>query len=308
MAKKDGTAAKGQGNRMNDRQRRLFIDVVDSGSFSKAAQEGFVTPQSVSQQIRRLEEEVGVDLLERGPKGVAPTEAGRVFYNGCLDIEHSIEALVAMCREIGADARSTIRLGMGRDYSLGLFNAFLPEFLQQHPNVDIEYADAHHDDLIESLRNDVFDIAESIDLPEEEGVSFVRLFRIGRSCLVSAKNPLARLSTVSPSDLRGQKVFVFSLEWAADLQAYLQKTCPDIQLLEAPPASKLSPQKLCDGGDAVYLVPNNLTNRFEPLIPLPLDIELANDYGLVFLTSEEERLADFIAVARQVFGDQRAGA
>ena len=100
---------------MNDRQRKLFVNVVDAGSFSKAAAEGFVTPQSVSQQIRKLEAEVGVDLLERKPQGVVPTEAGRAFYQGCLDIERSIEALVETCRILGGDMRLTIRLGMGRD-------------------------------------------------------------------------------------------------------------------------------------------------------------------------------------------------
>ena len=64
---------------MNDRQRSLFVDVVDLGSFSRAAERRFVTPQSVSQQIRRLEGELGFELLRRTPQGVAPTEAGQAF-------------------------------------------------------------------------------------------------------------------------------------------------------------------------------------------------------------------------------------
>lgn len=286
---------------MNDRQRRLFVSVVDEGSFSKAAEKGFVTPQSVSQQIRKLEAEVGVELLERGSRGVTPTEAGRVFYQGCLDIERSIDALVETCRALGGEGHTTIRLGMGRDYSMGLFSAFLPEFLRDHPAVDVEYIDVNRDNVVEGLRDDAFDVAESIAFDDAE-IAFLPLCRIGRCCLLSAKNPLARRPAIRPEDLRGQQVYVFSLSWATDLQLYLQRTCPEVQLLEAPPTSRFAPQKLCDPGDAVYLIPSNLRERFEPLIPIPLDVDLKNEYGLVYLASEENRLKEFLDAAREAFG------
>lgn len=289
---------------MNDRQRKLFVSVVDAGSFSKAAAAGFVTPQSVSQQIRKLEAEVGVPLLERTPQGVVPTEAGQAFYRGCLDIEHSIEALVETCRILGGDTRLTIRLGVGRDYSMGLFNLFLPDFLRTHPNVDLEYVDIDREHVFDGLLDGLFDVAESIR-PEEDhpDIGFLRLQSIRRCCLVSAKNPLARKPTIRPQDLLGQQVYVFSLAWAADLQAYLQRVCPDIQLLEAPPNSRITPQRFCESGDAVYLVPTNLREHFMPLIPVRLDVDLANDYGLVFPISDEDRLADFLECARQTFAN-----
>lgn len=287
---------------MNDRQRKLFVNVVDAGSFSKAAAEGFVTPQSVSQQIRKLEAEVGVDLLERKPQGVVPTEAGQAFYQGCLDIERSIEALVETCRILGGDMRLTIRLGVGRDYSMGLFNLFLPDFLRTHPNVDLEYVDVDRDSVFEGLLDGSFDVAESIRPKEDHpDIGFQKLRSIRRCCLVSARNPLARKPAIVPQDLRGQQVYVFSLAWATDLQAYLQRVCPDIQLLEAPPNSKMTPQRFCESGEAVYLVPTNLQEHFMPLIPVPLDVDLANDYGLVFPAADEERLADFLECARQTF-------
>ena len=96
-------------------------------------------------------------------------------------------------------------------------------------------------------------------------------------------------------------MYVFSLAWATDLQAYLQRTCPDIQLLEAPPNSRMAPQRFCESGEAVYLVPTNLREHFMPLIPIPLDVDLSNEYGLVFPAADEERLADFLECARQTF-------
>ena len=83
---------------MEDSERKLFMDVVDLGSLSKAAAKHFVTPQSVSQHIRRLEGELGFPLLVRTAQGVSPTEAGCMFYEGCKDINERLERLLSQCR------------------------------------------------------------------------------------------------------------------------------------------------------------------------------------------------------------------
>ena len=113
---------------MEDRQRKLFIDVVDLGSLSKAAAKHFVTPQSVSQHIRRLEGELGFPLLVRTPQGVAPTEAGCLFYEGCKHIDDEFERLLSECREEAGISRTTLRLGSSPTYSLALFSQFVPRY------------------------------------------------------------------------------------------------------------------------------------------------------------------------------------
>ena len=95
---------------MEDSERKLFIDVVDLGSLSKAAAKHFVTPQSVSQHIRKLEGELGFPLLVRTAQGVSPTEAGCIFYEGCKDIDERLEASrgsKAKARSCGSTPSST---------------------------------------------------------------------------------------------------------------------------------------------------------------------------------------------------------
>ena len=94
---------------MEDSERKLFIDVVDLGSLSKAAAKHFVTPQSVSQHIRKLEGELGFPLLVRTAQGVSPTEAGCLFYEGCKDIDERLERLLSQCREEAGIMRATLR-------------------------------------------------------------------------------------------------------------------------------------------------------------------------------------------------------
>lgn len=291
---------------MNDRQRKLFVRVVDSGSFSKAAADDFVTPQSVSQQIRRLEEEVGVKLLERGARGVTPTEAGQLFYKGCKSIEQAEDKLAATCRELGAQAPAVIRIGASARHSMGFLPRFLPEFLRRCPSANVEYADVHHESIAEELRREAYDVTEGTRQTDGD-LGFTPLQCIGRSCLVSTRHSLARKALVRPQDLRGQTVYVFDLAWASDLQLKLQDVCPGVQLLEAPSDGRFTPQKLCENGDAVYLIPDHIRNRFEPLVPIPFDIDVRTEFGLVYLESKHAWLADFLAAAVDVMGADDLG-
>lgn len=319
-----GAAAGERGvRRMNDRQRGLFVDVVDLGSFSKAAERHFVTPQSVSQQVRRLEDELGFALLDRTAQGVAPTEAGSAFYEGCRHIGRELDLLVRRCSEIaGADGR-TIRLGSSATYSLALFSRFVPGFLQQHPDVRVEYVSVESAPL-HGLLAGAYDVLEGVrpdggaaDAAGEEArreggdvsegvagagrVAFLPLHASRRCCVVSARNPLSHRASVAPEDLRGQQVYVFSLAWAANLRAYLDERCPGIELREAPVAGHDNIQHLCDAKDVVYLAPEQLVGRFDPLIPVPFDVDVTTEYGLLFLEGSRSRLAELLSAARAAF-------
>lgn len=82
---------------MNFRQLEVLISVIQYGSFSKAAEDLYLTQPTVSTHISTLEQELGVQLIERGRKNVRPTQAGAVFYeyaNGLLRMrEHVLESM-----------------------------------------------------------------------------------------------------------------------------------------------------------------------------------------------------------------------
>lgn len=302
---------------VNYRQIGLFVDVVELGSFSKAAEQHFVTPQSVSQQIRRLEGELGFSLLDRSAQGVVPTDAGRAFYEGGQRICRDLDLLVSRCAEIAAAGCGTIRLGSSASYSLALFARFIPAFLQRHPDARVEYVDVAplplgglldgSYDVIESVRpaKDEPDarVGESGAKTQEDNdrLAFLPLFRSRRCCLVAPRNPLSHRTSVAPEDLRDQRVYVFNRAWAANLQAYLDERDMGIVLLEIPSTDNETVHRILDADDAAYLVPEQLYARFDALVPIPFDADVATEYGLVYLAESRERLADLLDAARQEF-------
>lgn len=280
---------------MNDTQRKLFVDVVQLGSFSKAAQRHFVTPQSVSQQIKRLEGELGFSLLERTAQGVTPTEAGAAFCEGCERIDRELDLLVDRCARIAGAQREAIRLGSSSSYSLALFSRFVPQFLRSHPQERVEYVDVGARP-VEGLIEGVYDVLEGIR-PTSDALAFLPLMDSKRMCVIPPENPLSSRSVIEPEDLLGMNVYVYSLRWADKLVAYLAKRCPGVQLQEFPTPNFSSYIRVPEPERTVHLLPEQLTNRVESLIPVPLDVDVRTEYGLVYLPKNAARLHDLLEVA-----------
>ena len=289
---------------MEDSERKLFMDVVDLGSLSKAAAMHFVTPQSVSQHIRKLEGELGFPLLVRTAQGVSPTEAGCMFYEGCKDIDERLERLLAQCREEAGIMRATLRLGSSPTYSLALFSKFIPQYLRSHPNAKIEYVDVDSHPL-EGLLTGDYDVLEGVE-PQDRAFAFEPLLATKRCCLVAPENPLSNREVIEPADLINMDVYVFSKRWAARLREYLDDVCPEVTLIEMPGASFEATVRQLNPTHSVYLLPEQLIGRYQEFIPIPFDADVTTQYGLVYLPKSHARLHALLECARKVYGAQNA--
>ena len=295
---------RGQGGVMEDSERKLFIDVVDLGSLSKAAAKHFVTPQSVSQHIRKLEGELGFPLLVRTAQGVSPTEAGCIFYEGCKDIDERLERLLSQCREEAGIMRATLRLGSSPTYSLALFSKFVPQYLRSHPNAKIEYVNVDSHPLEGLLMGD-YDVLEGIE-PQDRAFAFEPLLASRRCCMVSPENPLSSREVIEPADLVDMDVYIFNKRWAARLREYLDKVCPEVKLIELPGSAFESVVHQLNPTRTVHLLPEQLTGRYQELIPIPFDADVTTQYGLVYLPKSQARLHALLECARKVYGAQNA--
>ncbi len=132
---------------------KVFCDIIESGSFSYAASQNFVTQSAVSQQVRSLEDKYDCRLIERGRAGVKPTAAGQIVYTAGKEIVRRFLEFENRLREIGSVVAGSIRVGTV--YSVGLHELprYLSEFLRHYPavNVHLEYLRSNkiYEDLIE---------------------------------------------------------------------------------------------------------------------------------------------------------------
>ncbi len=118
---------------------QLFCDLVETRSFSRAGERGFVSQSAVSQRLRTLEREYGQLLIERGKgKGrIAPTEAGRLLYEGAKPLLAQFAELEARLRGLSDEASGTVRVATVYSVGLHALPRRLKPFLAAHPKIQV---------------------------------------------------------------------------------------------------------------------------------------------------------------------------
>lgn len=187
---------------MELRHLRYFIAVAEEGSLLHAAERRLHTSQpSLSRQIRDLEMELGVKLLERKARGVELTAAGRVF------LDHARLALMQI--EVACDAaRNTERPhkpGFGLGFLPGQEVIWLSEALrllrEESPNVDVTITTKSSPELANALMQGEIDVALLRRETRTAGLDFKFLVKEPLVAILPARHRLARHKTIRPEDI-----------------------------------------------------------------------------------------------------------
>lgn len=124
-----------------------FAAVVDTGSFTKAAERLGITKTVVSQQVTRLENELKTSLLARTTRRVEPTEAGRMLHARCITILREAEDAVDELAEANAEPMGVLRIAAPNDYGASAIAPLVARFSKRYPacTVDLVLSDTRTD-------------------------------------------------------------------------------------------------------------------------------------------------------------------
>lgn len=135
------------------RQMKYFITVVEAHSFTEASYVLDISQSAVSQQIKALEEDLGVPLLVRQNRTFSLTPAGEYFYRHGKELLQEIEAFQKETRRLGENRELQLRLGYLNNYCGSELYETIAAFSAQYPEVTIHIFNGTHEDLYEQLRN-----------------------------------------------------------------------------------------------------------------------------------------------------------
>ena len=193
---------------------KVFCDVVETGSFSTAASQNFITQSAVSQQLRALEAKYRCKLLERSRSGAKPTPQGEILYRASREIIDRYREVETELQHSGRVVDGHLRVAIV--YSVGLHElpAYLKEYLRNYPqvNVHVEY----------SRPNKIYDnvIAGHIDLgivayPQKHPQIVIIAIREDQLVLACPPDhPLAALKKIPVSKLEGQTMVAYEQDIA----------------------------------------------------------------------------------------------
>src|SRR3954452_9070895 len=185
---------------MELRQLEYFVAVVEEGSFTRAASRVLVAQSGVSAQVRQLERELGVQLLERGP--VRPTEAGAAVLPFARPALAAVDGVREAVGDLRGLVRGHVRVGMVTAGPSALLTELLASFNALHPGVEITLTEDASDALLAAVRDGSLDLAcASLGPDAPVGVKTHVIIDAPIVAAVASDHPLARRASIAAQEL-----------------------------------------------------------------------------------------------------------
>lgn len=186
---------------MELRQLKYFVEVGRLGSFSLASKSLFITQSTISQQIQKLEEELGVELLTRDTRHVTLSDYGEQFFPCAVQVLEEARAGAERIKDVKALKVGT--LSVGATYSFGpLLKQTVLDFFRKFPRIRLDLVITSKEDLLQKLLNRDLDVALTYKSPLGDDRIESHLLFQSRLCLVGRVGELKGVGKeVSVQDL-----------------------------------------------------------------------------------------------------------
>jgi LysR family transcriptional regulator, hydrogen peroxide-inducible genes activator len=189
---------------MEFHQLRYVCAIADTGNFSRAAERCQITQPSLSQQVLKLEEELGTKLFDRLGRSIRLTEAGRAFMPRARTILEQMEAARSTAADQNTDLRGSVAVGVIPTVAPYLIPSYVARFAKKYPDAKLRIVEETTSVLVEGLRDLSIDVA-ILALPLRH--KDLELFLIRTEPLFAAlriDHPRASAKSLALKDLRGE--------------------------------------------------------------------------------------------------------
>ncbi len=186
---------------MNIQQIEYLLAVNKYRSFSKAAENIFVTQPALTIQIRRLEDELGVELFDRNKKPLEPTEIGERIIEQARFLQKNIEKLSDIVSEFKRELSGNLRIGIIPTVSPYLVPKFVNEFVENFPEVNLQFTELITEDILSHLEEGTLDAGIIVTPFPMKNMTVFPLYYEEFFLYVSDKHPLIKRKNIRVSEL-----------------------------------------------------------------------------------------------------------
>lgn len=188
---------------MELRHLRYFITVAEELNFSKAALKLYTAQPSLSQQIKDLEEDVGVKLLNRTKRKVELTEEGAVFLEQARLTLAQADKAVAMARQVSQAKQQMLRIGFVPVAEMKIFPYILPNLRVQNPDLKIELLSLNNNEQMRLLKKGDLDLTFTRHNFNSDEIESQFVIREPLIFLLPKDHPLAKYERIPVKALNG---------------------------------------------------------------------------------------------------------
>ena len=197
---------------MELRHLRYFVAVAEAENVTRAAAKLHVAQPAVSRQIRDLEEELGVALLERTAKAVRLTEAGRVFLKEACAVLVRADEAVAAVRAIAGGVRGELHVGYAPSLTVQILPRALRKFQAEFPGVRVSLHDLSTEEMLAGVRDGTLDLTLRVKPARDKmrGVRFEELARFSVCVAVAPSHRLAKNRALTLAKIAAEPLIAYT--------------------------------------------------------------------------------------------------
>lgn len=294
---------------MLDSRIHTLIAVADCGSFTKAAQQLYISPTAVMKQMDALEQQLDLPLLERTPHGVRLTPAGEVIYRDGKILREYARRTLENARHAMEPWDTTFCVGTSMLNPAKPFMDLWYQVNREFPDYKLHlvpFEDDHRGILREiGALGEKFDFLIGVCDSKLwlDQCQMLPLGRYRKMVAVSRKHPLASRERLDLSDLYGQTLMMVKAGDSAvndQIRADLKGNHPQISIEDTPYFYDISVFNRCAEGEKVLLTLECWKDVHPGLVTIPVDWDYSIPYGLLYAVHPPEDVLRFVETVRRM--------
>lgn len=288
---------------MYNRYLKVFIKVADCGSFSKAAEEMYISPNAVIKQVNKYEEHLGFALFQRSHRGISLTEEGEIIYSEGKKIIKRTDKMLKEIRDRKSSSRSIVRIGNSFLFPSRSIMKLWMRIQNKCPDVylkNIPFSEAGTNYFDE--RDPVWEKVDLLlvnftTLSTEKGMNRLVLEERPLCIGMAFRHPLAEKKLLHAADLEGQTIILVQeglSEYVDQVREWILKNCLDIHIMDSP-AYDVDTFNRCVDDNILILTIQEWQDIHPSIITLPVAWDFYIPYGLLYRQNSSPVVDRFVS-------------
>lgn len=207
---------------MNLQTLRYFVVLSEELNFSHAADRLHIAQPALSQQIRRLERQLGAELVDRSQRPLRLTEAGNYLASAARQLLQSYEEAAIGTREVGRGIRGWLSIGFTRSSMYSVLPEALKEFHHKYPDVELRLFEMVTEEQSDALRDGRIQIGIGRQPADSNGFLRRTLLREAVMIVMTGDHPCARQDSVELSDIASAPLILYPKLPSSGFSAFVE--------------------------------------------------------------------------------------
>ena len=290
----------------------IFVQVADTGSFSKAGEKLFISPTAVMKQMNLMEGELGLSLLNRTNHGITLTDSGKQIYKDAKFIINYSKKAIEKAKKIQDKNTYFVTIGTSLICPCKPLLHIWYKISDKHPEFKIKIVpfEENHSNTLSTLNNN----GKALDFLVSPGDStewlknfnFLKLGEYRFCVAIPISNPLSKKDEISFSDLSAQKVVAITTGNSKQNENIVEKlktNCKDIEIIDAPLYYDVELFNRCEENEYLLITLECWKDIHPAFKTIPFSSGESMPYGAIYSKEPSEDALMFLSIIKEVINE-----